>query len=228
MHGKTGARAGGRLSDHRNGDNGITSSEEYVLVVQPPGTTPAVTSVTLSTEPDPVSYNASAQSYTATVTGGSNPTGYVQFSLGDGSRPFRWSEARHIHVTDTLDVGDYTVSATTQETPPTRRLPPPRTSPSRPTRRRHVERAVIDCEWGSRDLHGHRGLLASLRNDTKRLRPVRPEQATATTRAGSPRWSTARQPSHRPDDDLPAGNEVDATFMPWSDGPGDFANSSTQ
>ena len=94
-------------------NNGITSSEEYVLVVQVPGVTPASTSVTLSSEADPVQYNASGQTYTATVGGGNDTTGYVQFSYGQGITTVPLVGGQASFTTPaTLNVDDYTLTAT--------------------------------------------------------------------------------------------------------------------
>ena len=48
------------------GNNGLTSSEENVLVVRAPTVTPAETTTSLSTEASDVPYNVSTQTYTAT------------------------------------------------------------------------------------------------------------------------------------------------------------------
>ena len=94
------------------GENGISASEQYVLVVRAAGVTPAPTSLTLSTESDPVSYGSSGQTYTATVTGGASPTGFVQFTIGDGITTVPLVDGSASFTTpNTLDANDYTVSA---------------------------------------------------------------------------------------------------------------------
>ena len=95
-------------------DNGLTSSEDFVLVDQAAGTTPAPTTVSLTPGTDPVTYPATSQTYTATVTGGASPSGYVQFSIGNGiaaTVPLTGGSASYT-TPDNLDVNDYTVTAT--------------------------------------------------------------------------------------------------------------------
>lgn len=99
---------------HVSAANGLTSSEDFVLVDQAAGTTPATTAVTLTPGTDPVTYPATSQTYTATVTGGTNPTGYVQFSIGNGvaaTVPLSGGSASYTTPSN-LDVNDYTVTAT--------------------------------------------------------------------------------------------------------------------
>jgi hypothetical protein len=101
-----------------SGDNGLTSSEEYVLVVQAPGTTAASTTLTLSPELSDVPYQASSQTYTATVGGGSSLGGYVQFSLatstgtlgGIATVPLVAGQATYT-TPDNLDADNYTLTA---------------------------------------------------------------------------------------------------------------------
>jgi hypothetical protein len=94
------------------GTNGISTTEQYVLVVRAPGVTPAPTSLSLSDELDPVSYGSSEQTYTATVTGGASPTGFVQFSLGGGITTVPLVNGAASFTTPSgLEAGDYTVSA---------------------------------------------------------------------------------------------------------------------
>jgi large repetitive protein len=98
---------------HVVSSNGLTASEDFVLVDQAAGTTPAATSLALSTEADPVPYDDSAQTYTATVSGGTTPGGFVQFSYGDGTTTVPLSGGTATFTTPaSLDAGDYTVSAT--------------------------------------------------------------------------------------------------------------------
>ena len=95
------------------GNNGLTSSEEYVLVVRAPNVTPAQTTTTLSTEASGVPYNTSSQTYTATVTGGTSPTGFVQFSIGNGVTTVPLVDGQASYTTPAnLDVNGYTVTAT--------------------------------------------------------------------------------------------------------------------
>ena len=76
------------------GDNGLTSTEEYVLVVQAPTATPTATTTTLSTEPSDVQYNSSATTYTATVSGRRLPPATCSSPSATASRLFRWWTAR--------------------------------------------------------------------------------------------------------------------------------------
>jgi hypothetical protein len=94
--------------------NGITTSETYTLIVKAPAAAPSATSLALSTEPDPVTYSASAQTYTATVSGGSSPlTGSVDFSVGSGITAEALVDGQASYTTpDSLDVADDTVTAT--------------------------------------------------------------------------------------------------------------------
>ncbi|MFZ0251671.1 MAG: Ig-like domain repeat protein [Acidimicrobiales bacterium] len=93
-------------------DNGISSLEEFVVVVRSPTVTPALTTVTLSAEPDPVPYGASQQTYVATVSGGSAPSGFVQFSLGGTLTTVPVVDGQASFTTPgNLDVNDYTVTA---------------------------------------------------------------------------------------------------------------------
>ena len=95
-------------------DNGLTSSEDFVVVDQAAGTTPAPTAVTLTAGTDPVTYPATSQTYTATVTGGTSPSGFMQFSIGNGvaaTVPLTDGSASYATPAN-LDVNDYTVTAT--------------------------------------------------------------------------------------------------------------------
>ena len=95
------------------GNNGLTSSEQYVLVVRSPTVTPSSTTTTLSAESSDVMYNSSSQTYTATVTGGTSPTGYVQFSIGNGITTVPLVDGQASYTTPgSLDVDGYTVTAT--------------------------------------------------------------------------------------------------------------------
>ena len=99
---------------HVSADDGLTSSEDFVLVDQAAGTTPATTAVTLTPGTDPVTYPATSQTYTATVTGGTNPSGYVQFTIGNGiadTVPLSSGSASYTTPAN-LDANDYTVTAT--------------------------------------------------------------------------------------------------------------------
>jgi len=109
---KTGSQ--GDYLFHVSADNGLTSNEDFVLVDQAAGTTPAPTAVTLTPGTDPVTYPATSQTYTATVTGGTAPSGYVQFSIGNGidaTVPLTDGSASYT-TPNNLDVNDYTVTAT--------------------------------------------------------------------------------------------------------------------
>jgi Bacterial Ig-like domain (group 3)/Putative Ig domain len=94
-------------------DNGMSVTEDFVVVVTPAATVLQTTSLSLSAEPDPVPYDSSAQTYTATVNGGSAPTGYVQFSIGTTNTSVPLVNGQASFTTPaTLDAQDYTVSAT--------------------------------------------------------------------------------------------------------------------
>ena len=112
----SGTPAAGSQGDYLlnvSASNGLTASEGFVLVVRAGGVTPQATTLTLSSEADPVAYDSSQQTYVATVTGGSSPTGYVQFSLGNGITTVPLSGGQASFTTPaTLDAGDDVVSAT--------------------------------------------------------------------------------------------------------------------
>jgi large repetitive protein len=98
---------------HVTSSNGLTASEDFVLVDRAATTTPATTSLALSTESDPVPFNDSAQTYTATVSDGAAPGGFVQFSYGEGTTTVPLSGGTASFTTPaSLDAGDYTVTAT--------------------------------------------------------------------------------------------------------------------
>jgi hypothetical protein len=227
LHGKSSALSAGVYPITVTGSNGITSSEEYVLVVQPPGATPATTTVDLSAEPAAVSYNASAQTYTATVTGGSSPSGYVQFSLGNGitTAPLVGGQATFT-TPNALDVGGDTVTATytgdaanapssttedlTVSPDPTvlTLSGPSSTATGLPATFTATVACSPDC--GATPSGFVQFDEVGDDNYSAWTSEVVGGQATFTTDAGvSPG----------------TGDEVDATFFPWSDGPGDFASS---
>ena len=215
------------------GDNGLTSSEEYVLVVVAPNVTPAATTTALSTEPSDVTYNASSQTYTATVTGGTSPTGYVQFSIGNGITTVPLVDGQASYTTPaSLDVNDYTVTATytgdagnaSSTTSEDFSVDPDPTTlsvtstPSVANGTSSTVTATVACSpscgttptgYVEFDEDGDDNYSGNSPYDVELV----DGQATFETD------STAS----------PAlGNEVDATFSPYSDSPGDFAPSTTE
>ena len=214
------------------GNNGLTSSEEYVLVVRAPNVTPAQTTTTLSTEPSGVPYNASSQTYTATVTGGTSPTGFVQFSIGNGVTTVPLVDGQASYTTPAnLDVNGYTVTATytgdaSNDTSTTSEdfnvVPDPTTvtltaTPSVANGSSSTVTATVACtpscgttptgyvefdEVGDPNYSGNSAWIAELVNG----------QATfETDQTAAPGL----------------GNEVDATLNSFVDSPGDFAQSNT-
>ena len=227
LHGKVSASAAGVYPITVTANNGATSSEEYILVVQAPGTMPAPTTVSLSTEPNSLSYNASAQTYTATVTGGASPTGFVQFSLGNGitTVPLVGGQASFTSP-NTLDAGSYTVTAayTGDAT----------SAPSSTTEDLTVtpDPTVVTLSGPSSAANG----VAANFTATVACSP-----ACGTTPSGYVQFDEAGdfnytdwvsevvngQATFSTDPTTtPGSNEIDATFFPWSDGPGDFSASS--
>jgi Bacterial Ig-like domain (group 3)/Putative Ig domain len=226
VHGKVGASAAGVYPITVTADNGLTSSEEYVLVVQPPGATPASPTVTLSTEPESVSYNASSQTYTATVSGGSNPTGYVQFSLGNGvtTVPLVGGQASFT-TPNILDAGSYTVTAS--YTGDAANAPSSTTEDLTVT----PDPTLVTLSGPSSTANGVPGTFTAT---------VACSPACGTTPSGYIQFDEAGdfnytgwvsevvngQATFSTDPTTnPGSNEVDATFFPWSDGPGDFSPS---
>jgi hypothetical protein len=227
LHGKPLASSSGVYPITVTGDNGTTNSEEYVLVVQPPGVVPATPDVTLSTGTSPVSFNASSQAYTATVTGGSSPTGYIEFSLGNGitTVPLVGGQASFT-TPNTLDVGDYTLTASytgDAANAPTSTTgsfnvaaDPTVVTLSGPTSAATgvpaTFTATVACspDCGTTPSGFVQFSEAGDDNFSDWVSEVVDGQATFTT---------------DPDAAPATGNEIDATFFPWSDGPGDFAAS---
>lgn len=209
-------------------DNGISSSEGFVLVVQPPGASPQPTALTLSTEQDPVTYGSSAQTYTATVSGGTSPTGYVQFSLGGAitTVPLNADDQASFTTPADLDVDDYTVTATY-------------TGDGFNASSTASEDLTVDPATTSLALTGP----TSTANGTSVTftATVSCDPACGTTPTGYVDFYQDGD-TYDTDLDLVGGqatlitdptmgpglaNEVDATFYPFSDAPGDFAPSPT-
>ena len=93
--------------------NGLSTAQDFVLVVQGSGATPQPTTLTLSGGTSPVPYQSSMETFTATVTGGTSPSGYVQFSIGNGIATVPLAAGQASFTTPAnLDAGDYTVTAT--------------------------------------------------------------------------------------------------------------------
>ena len=215
------------------GNNGLNSSEEYVLVVRSPNVTPVATTTTLSTESSDVTYNSSSQTYTPTVTEGSSPTGYVQFSIGNGITTVPLVDGQASYTTPaSLDVNDYTVTATytgdatnassttsegfTVEADPTTLSVT--ATPSVANGSSSTVTATVACSpscgttptgYVEFDEDGDDNYSGNQPYDVELV----DGQATFETDPTAP----------------PAlANEVDATFFPFSDSPGDFAQSPTE
>jgi hypothetical protein len=226
LHGKVNALAAGVYPISVTANNGQTTSEEYVLVVQPPGSTPASTTIALSTESSPVQYNASSQTYTATVSGGSNPTGYVQFSLGNGITTVPLVDGQASFTSpNTLDAGDYTVTASYAGDAAN--------APSGATEELTVtpDPTVLTLNGPSSAANGVAGTFTAT---------VACSPACGATPSGYVQFDEAGdfnytgwvsevvngQATFSTDPTTtPGSNEVDATFIPWNDGPGDFSAS---
>jgi len=206
-------------------DNGLTTSEQYVLVVHAPGT-PAAPTISLSTAPSSVPYDSSAVTYTATVTGGSSPTGYVQFTTGNGLTTVPLSGGQASFTTpSTLDVGDYTVSAS--YTGDATNAPTSTTADLVVT----ADPTTVVISGTSSTTFGVPVTFTAT---------VACSTACGTTPSGFVEFSQGGvntdvdlvdgQATFGTDPTLnpSLGNEVDATFFTFTDGPGDFAASPLQ
>jgi len=212
------------------GDNGLTSSEEYVLVVQAPTATPAATTTTLSTEPSDVQYNSSATTYSATVSGGTSPTGYVQFSIGNGITTVPLVDGQASYTTPaTLDVNSYTVTATY-------------TGDANNASSTTSEDLNVDPDPTTLSLTTTPSVASGASATVTATVACRPACGTTPTGyvefdedgddnySGNSAWDAELvngQATFETDNTAsPAlGNEVDATYLPFSDSPGDFADS---
>ncbi len=225
----SGAPAAGTQGDYPidvSASNGLSSTQDFVLVVQGAGVIPQPTTLTLSGGTDPVTYQSSAVTYTATVTGGTSPSGFVQFSAGTGITTVPLVAGQASFTTpDNLDAGDYTVTASytgdafnasstastdlTVDAAPTALTLTPNTT-STPFGVPVTYTATVTCSPSCGGLTPTGDVTFSqLGTDT----PVElvNGQATFTT-----------DPTIGPG----LSNEVDATFSSFSDAPGDFATTS--
>jgi Bacterial Ig-like domain (group 3) len=183
----------------------------------------------LSAEPDPVSYNASAQTYVATVTGGSNPSGFIQFSIGTGITTVPVVDGQASFTTPaTLDVADYTVTAAYTGDAVN--------APSSDTEDLTVapDPTVVSL---SGPLSTANGVAATF------TATVSCSPACGATPSGYVQFDESGDSNYTgwvsdvvngvatfatDPTTTPGSNEVDATFIPWADGPGDFSQSATQ
>jgi large repetitive protein len=225
---KGSAKAGtaGDYLIHVAASNGLSASEDFVLVDQAAGSTPQTTSVNLSAEPSTVPYDGSAQTYTATVAGGTSPTGYVQFSYGLSITTVPLSGGSASFTTPSnLDAGDYTVTATYTG---------------------DAANASSDASEGVTVLPAPTALTLTGPTSTPFGVPVTYTATVActpdcgTTPTGSVDFNLDGNDNPvdlvdgqatfttDPTIDPSLANEVDATFTSFSDAPGDFAPSDTE
>ena len=82
-------------------------------MVRSPTRTPLATTLTVSGDTSPAMYQSSARTYTAKVAGGTSPSGFVEFSYGNGLTTVPLVGGQASFTTPaTLDAGMYTVTAT--------------------------------------------------------------------------------------------------------------------
>ncbi len=228
----SGTPAAGSQGDYTldvTSSNGLTSSEDFVLVVKAAAATQQQTTLTLSGGISPVDYQSSAETYTATVSGGTSPTGYVQFSDGSGitTVPVIGGQASFSTPAD-LDAGAYTVTATytgdalnasstastaltVDPAPTTLVLIPSTTSTAHGVPVTYT--ATVACSPSCGGLTPSGVVDFDQVSDGGLETPVELVNGTAT-------FST--DPTLGPG----LNNEVDATFTSYSDAPGDFATTS--
>ena len=207
--------------------NGLAAAEDFVIVVRDPTAIVQPTTLTLSAEPSPVPFGSSGQTYTATVAGGSSPTGFVQFTTGSGSTttvPLVGGQASFTTPAG-LDAGDYTVGATytgdatngSSSATEDLAVTPASTSLalSGPTATPFGVAATFTASVSCVPPCGTTpsGQVDFLLNGSDTAVDLVNGQGTFTT-----------DPTIAPS----TGNEVDATFTSFTDSPGDFAASPTE
>jgi hypothetical protein len=225
----SGPPASGTQGDYEmnvSSGNGLTSSENFVLVVQAAGVTPQPTTLALTPGTTPVTYQSSAQTYTATVNGGTSPNGFVQFSYGSGTTtvPLAGGQAS-FSTPANLDAGTYTITATytgdalnsssTNNTPltvspapTTLTLTPSSTSVAFGTPVTYTATVACSPSCGGQTPTGNVDFVQVADAGLDTAVELVNGQATFTT-------DSALNPG--------LANEVDVTFSSYSDAPADFA-----
>jgi hypothetical protein len=219
LKGTPGAGSAGVYPITVTADNGQSSSEQFVLVVRSPTVTPALTTVTLSTEADPVSYGASEQTYVATISGGTDPSGYVQFSLGGALTTVPVVDGQASFTTpNTLDVNDYTVTAAYS-------------GDALNAASSATEDLTVSPATTTLVLNGPTSTPFGVSATFTGTVTCTPDCGTTPTGQidfgdGNPIELVNGTATYQTDPTLtPQVNEVDATFTPFDDSPGDFASS---